>query len=124
LAIAERLRQAGCEVPNPQGGFYLFPDLSSKRERLSKLGIHGGRQLCQRLLDDTGVATLPGSDFGRPAGELSLRLAYVNFDGGEALAGAAKLEARRQEPDAGFLEAYCAPVMEGIERLATWIEGP
>jgi hypothetical protein len=74
-AIAARLRAAGCRVDDPEGGFYLFPDLSALRERLAARGIHDARLLCERLLEDTGVAVLPGSDFGRSPAELSLRLA-------------------------------------------------
>jgi aspartate aminotransferase len=74
-AITRRLRQAGCELPDPQGGFYLFPNLTTLGDRLCSHGIFSGCQLCERLLEDTGVAALPSSDFGRPAGELSLRLA-------------------------------------------------
>ena len=43
------------------------------------------RELCERLLVETGVAILPGHEFGRPAEELTARLAYVNFDGEQAL---------------------------------------
>ena len=40
----------------------------------------------QKLLEDTGVALLPGSVFGRPEDELTARFAYVDFDGAKALA--------------------------------------
>ncbi|MGD9299518.1 MAG: aminotransferase class I/II-fold pyridoxal phosphate-dependent enzyme [Thiohalocapsa sp.] len=120
-AIAARLRAAGCALDDPEGGFYLFPDLSPFRERLAAHGIHDARLLCERLLEDTGVAVLPGSDFGRSPTELSLRLAYVNFDGTRALEGAAELNAEAVA-DAGFLAEHCADSMAGIERLASWLE--
>ena len=120
-AIAARLRTAGCDVDDPEGGFYLFPDLSALRERLTARGIHDARLLCERLLEDTGVAVLPGSDFGRSPAELSLRLAYVNFDGAAALRGAAALD-DATAVDADFLDEYCADAMTGIERMAGWFE--
>lgn len=120
-AVAARLRAAGCDLDDPEGGFYLFPDLSAFRERLAARGIHDARLLCERLLEDTGVAVLPGSDFGRAPTELSLRLAYVNFDGARALAGAADLD-DEAVADAGFLAAHCADSMAGIERMAQWLE--
>jgi aspartate aminotransferase len=120
-AIAARLRAAGCDVDDPQGGFYLFPELGALRERLAARGIHDARLLCERLLTDTGVAVLPGSDFGRSPAELSLRLAYVNFDGAAALEGAARLDDGARA-DAAFLAAYCADCMAGIERMAQWLE--
>jgi aspartate aminotransferase len=120
-AITARLRSAGCSVDDPEGGFYLFPDLTSFRERLAARGIHDARLMCERILEDTGVAVLPGSDFGRSPAELSLRLAYVNFDGAAALQGAAGLD-DTAIADQGFLTAYCADSMAGIERLARWLE--
>ena len=120
-AIATRLRAAGCDLDDPEGGFYLFPDLSALRERLAARGIHDARLLCERLLEDTGVAVLPGSDFGRSPAELSLRLAYVNFDGARALEGAAALD-DAAVADSGFLAEYCADSMAGIERMARWFE--
>jgi aspartate aminotransferase len=121
-AIAARLRAAGCDLDDPEGGFYLFPDLSALRARLAARGIHDARLLCERLLEDTGVAVLPGSDFGRSPAELSLRLAYVNFDGAAALTGAAALN-DDAIADADFLAEYCADSMAGIERMARWFEG-
>ncbi len=121
-AIAARLREAGCDLDEPEGGFYLFPDLSAFRARLAARGIHDARLLCERLLQDTGVAVLPGSDFGRSPTELSLRLAYVNFNGTQALAGAASLP-DDAVADADFLAEHCADSMAGIERMAQWLEG-
>jgi aspartate aminotransferase len=120
-AIAARLRSTGCRLDDPEGGFYLFPDLSALRERLAARGIHDARLLCERLLEDTGVALLPGSDFGRSPAELSLRLAYVNFDGAAALTGASALD-ETAHADAGYIDAYCADSMAGVERMARWFE--
>jgi aspartate aminotransferase len=120
-AIAERLRQAGCRVDDPEGAFYLFPDLSALAPALAAHGIHDARLLAERLLEDTGVAVLPGSDFGRSTAELSLRLAYVNFDGAAALTGAAALDDTARA-DMDFIAAYCADCYEGVERLARWLE--
>ncbi|MFH0921272.1 MAG: pyridoxal phosphate-dependent aminotransferase [Fibrobacterota bacterium] len=44
----------------PEGAFYCFPDASA----LYKNGITGSMDLSQRLLDTTGVATVPGIAFG------------------------------------------------------------
>ena len=37
--------------------------------------------MCNQLLKDTGVAVLPGCDFGFPKDKLVFRLSYVDFDG-------------------------------------------
>ena len=48
-------------------------------------GIATAESLCNRWLENTGVAILIGTDFGRPHGELSIRLAYVDFEGAAAI---------------------------------------
>lgn len=118
--LAVRLRAAGAGCDDPDGAFYLFPDLDAHRERLAARDIRTSAELCERLLQDTGVALLPGTDFGRPSAELTCRLAYVDFDGGQALAAAGALG-----PDAlpgeDFLRAHCPRVCEAADRLVAWI---
>ena len=115
-----QLHQAGAEVEPPSGGFYLFPDFAPHAAALEARGIRTGADLCKRLLDETGVAILPGSAFGLPPESLTARLAYVNFDGARALAGAEVLP--KNEPvDEEFLRTYCANVMTATERIADWL---
>ncbi|MEC9071332.1 MAG: pyridoxal phosphate-dependent aminotransferase, partial [Myxococcota bacterium] len=85
LRLTGILRGAGANVPDPEGGFYLMPDFTPLAEGLAARGIHTGETLVERALEETGVAFLPGSCFGRPEGELTARLAFVDFDGGRAL---------------------------------------
>ena len=78
-------------------------------------------QLCERLLQDTGVAILPGSDFGRSLPELTARIAYVDFDGARALA-ATEVLPRDRPLDESFLQTYCAPVIMAIDRICNWLQ--
>lgn len=107
---AERLNNAGVATAAPEGGFYLFPDFAGWRELLAERGIHTSDQLCERLLEEAGVALLPGTAFGMPADELVARLSYVNFD------GAAALNAPLDD-----LEAIAAPVMDGLDAIRGWL---
>jgi aspartate aminotransferase len=116
--IAAHLRQAECHLPEPEGGFYLFPDFSAHRESLCRRGIVSSAQLCERLLEEAGVACLPGTDFGRPATELTVRLAYVDFDGAAALRAAAN----RQIIDEAFLQQNCGRVVAATERILAWLQ--
>ena len=59
----------GVRCARPEGAFYAFPDVREVEER-SGLAT---RELAARLLDDYGVAVLPGTDFG-PGGAGHLRL--------------------------------------------------
>ncbi len=113
----QELRSAGATVPQPRGGFYLFPNVESLRTRL---GIENGADLCSQLLDDTGVAVLPGGDFGRPASELSMRIACVDFDGAAAMQGIGTV-AGTDVPDEAFLREYCQPTVDGIGKLCNWL---
>ena len=84
----DRLKKAGIELTPPEGAFYLFPDFGAFKPALGKAGISTSTALCEKLLEETGVATLPGSAFGRDPVELTLRIAYVDFDGTAALIAA------------------------------------
>jgi aspartate aminotransferase len=119
--LARRLSRAGVHVPEPKGGFYLFPDFEPLRDRLAPRAITSSEALCERLLEETGVAMLPGSAFGRPAEELTARLAYVDFDGARALVAAEGVAAVR-DLDRAFLATYCDNVVTGIERVCEWLQ--
>jgi aspartate aminotransferase len=116
------LTEAGIRVHNPNGAFYLFVDLEPFRRLLSDRGIHDSREMCTRLLTETGVATLPGADFERPLEELSARLAYVNFDGAQTLTAGRGVPLDQDLP-ADFLDMHCANTIEAIRRIAGWISG-
>lgn len=120
LHVTNTLRKAGIDVTQPMGGFYLFPDFSVWQEKLAKRKIYTSAELCETLLQDTGVAILPGTEFGRPATELTARLAYVDFDGAKALQAAARASVP-DELDSHFLESYCRNVLDGIDRMCDWI---
>jgi aspartate aminotransferase len=118
----KRLRAAGAMQPDPTGGFYLFPDFSALKDSLEARGIRTSRQMCEKLLDDTGVAALPGSEFGRPANELTMRLAYVDFDGARAHASLATMPKSAPVTEE-FLRDHCDRVMRAIELICEWIKG-
>lgn len=110
-----RLSQAGAILSPSDGGFYLFPRFEHRRAGLATRGIEDGPAFCERLLEETSVAVLPGNCFGRPLRELSLRLAVVDFDGGRALA-----EAERRPVDETFVQTYCPRVTTAIDRMSEW----
>lgn len=117
---ASILRKGNIEVNDPTGGFYLFLDFSSLTERFHKRGITNGAILCDRLLEECGVAILPGVDFNRPEAELSARLSYVDFDGAKALATSYTIPIHEKLP-ADFLTQYCGNVIEAAEKMVAWI---
>jgi aspartate aminotransferase len=117
---AQTLAEAGLNVRSPRGAFYLFPDFSPLAEKLAARGVTDGKSLGDRLLEDAGVAVLPGSAFGRSRGELTARLSYIDFNGAAALEASEKtpLEAPLTET---FLRQHCHKVVAGIDELAAWL---
>ena len=115
-----RLSDANLTVAPPRGAFYVFPDFKPVRAELRSRGIFTSVELSERLLEETGVATIPGASCGRPPSELTLRMAYVDFDGKNALA-ASRACPPDDDLDDAFLRRHCAPVTEAMDRVADWL---
>ena len=82
--LSALLNQQNIQVVTPEGGFYVLADFTYFRDALTTAGITNANQLAQALLEHTGVAALPGDDFGLKQG-LLLRMAFVDFDGHKLL---------------------------------------
>ena len=65
---------------------------------------------------------LPGEAFGRPEDELTVRMAYVDFDGARALAVAQEMGAD-EALNGDFLETFCPNVTTAVERMCAWASG-
>lgn len=113
--IHEGLVNAGIRVHPPQGAFYLLLDFSPFADKFSTMSIEGDSQLCKRLIDDIGVALLPGTSFGLPADAFTARLAYVDFD------GVAALEAVNQGNADNVINEQAQKMMNGIQLLIDWL---
>ncbi|TMD95301.1 MAG: aminotransferase class I/II-fold pyridoxal phosphate-dependent enzyme, partial [Chloroflexi bacterium] len=61
----------GVRCARPQGSFYVFPNIEG-----TGFDEH---ELAARLLNEAGVAVLPGTAFG-PAGKGFIRLAYTQSE--------------------------------------------
>ncbi|PLY13350.1 MAG: aspartate aminotransferase [Sedimenticola sp.] len=118
--LASRLQRIGAEVPMPEGGFYLFPSFEPFRDNLQQRGIESSHEFCERLLQETGVAMLPGVEFGRPDNELTCRLAFVDFDGARALVSAETHPLEQPLPE-DFLEQHCNRVITAIDLVCDWV---
>ncbi len=118
--ITNRLRAAGVRLHSPAGAFYLWLDFGPLADALAARGITDSDTLCERLLDDTGVAILSGSCFERPEGELTARLAYVDFDGARALDLSRQTPVDQPLSDPALHQA-CGRVLDGVDRLCAWL---
>ena len=93
----------------PQGAFYLMPEFPNKRFKTST-------ELCERILDETGVAMLPASDFGFGPKKMLSRLCYIDFDGSEFL----KAPINSKFIEDKIIEKYAPNVVEGVKKLSNW----
>lgn len=67
--VSRRLKEMGLSFPEPEGAFYVFPDIS-------RFGL-SDEAFCTRLITEGGVATVPGSCFGCPG---HIRISYCCAD--------------------------------------------
>ena len=118
---ASTLIDAGIKVRMPVGAFYIFPDFQPFEEILNERNICDSKTLCKQLLDDTGVALLPGSDFGRETKELSARLAYVNFNGKETLRKSMEIS-EETTLTMEHLSESVLDIVNGINEIINWIK--
>lgn len=116
-----QMKAKNVSMPVPKGGFYLFPNFEYYREKLAVKGILTSFELCERLLKDTGVAILPGIDFGRSTDELTCRLAFVDFDG-EAELEKAMSENSTEPVSDEFLTTYCNKMIQATSLLTEWLD--
>ncbi len=67
--VCRRLDRMGLTYPQPQGAFYVFPDIS-------RFGL-GADEFCTRMMHEAKVAAVPGTCFGT---EGHIRLSYCYSD--------------------------------------------
>ncbi len=116
-SIIAKFQKTKVDVLAPQGGFYIFPDFDQYRQLFQKKGILTSTDLCDQLLQDTGVAILPGVDFGRPKDELTVRIAYVDFDGTAALKNFPDHAALNDD----YLQKYCGRTLRAVDIIVDWL---
>ena len=73
-------------------------------------------QLCDVILKETGVAMLPGSDFGFKPKKMLTRLSYTDFDGIEFFKNVESHKSISEE----MVKTYAPNVVEGVTKLSNW----
>jgi len=108
----DKLRSIGIEVQPAYGGFYLFPNFTKLCKQSDAV------EFSRQVLQETGVALLPGSSFGRPTQELTTRLCFVDFDGAKAL----NHIDLHGEIEQKHLNILFPRMLKGIDQLIEWVE--
>ena len=81
-----------------------------------KANFSSSSEMCKDILDKTGVALLPGSDFGLDRKKMVVRLSYTDFDG----AGFLKRISGRRKLDNDDLNKYAPNIVNGTLALKEW----
>ena len=109
--VYENLKSNKVLINKPQGGFYLMPEFLNKKFNTSS-------DMCDNILKETGVALLPGSDFGFDKKKMLARLSFTDFDGEEFMSKTQN----EQEIDKSLILKLAPKVVEGVDRLKKWSE--
>ena len=107
--VYENLKSNVINVTKSEGGFYLFPEFTNAKFSTSS-------EMCNDILNKTGVALLPGSDFGLDSNKMIARLSYTDFDGSNFL----KNTLGSKNLDKVDLEKYAPNIVEGVMELKKW----
>ena len=107
--VYECLKSNVINISKPEGGFYLFPEFTNAKFLSSS-------EMCKDILSKTGVALLPGSDFGLDSSKMLARLSFTDFDGANFLnntLGSNKL-------DYDDLKKNAPNIVDGVAALKQW----
>ncbi len=98
-------------ISEPQGGFYMMPEFLNNKFKTSS-------EMCDSILKDTGVALLPGSDFGFNLNKMLARLSFTDFNGQEFMEGIDD----DKLIDEITINKFAPKIVEGVEKLKKWSE--
>ena len=107
--VYENLNSNVINIAKPEGGFYLFPEFTNTK-------FSSSSEMCRDILNKTGVALLPGSDFGIEKNKMLARLSYTDFDGVNFLKNTSGSK-RLHNDD---LRKYAPNIVDGVSKLKKW----
>ena len=109
--VYENLKSNNVIISKPKGGFYLMPEFVNKNFSTSS-------EMCKTILRDTGVALLPGSDFGCSEKKMLARLSFTDFDGSSFMNDIKK----NKNIDLKSINNFAPKIVEGTKKLREWSE--
>ena len=109
--VFENLKSNTISINKPQGGFYLMPEFLTQKFSTSE-------EMCSNILNETGVALLPGSDFGFSKERMITRLSFTDFNGGEFMQNIKKTK----KIDINSISKFAPKIVEGTKKLKLWSE--
>ena len=109
--VFENLKSNTISMNKPQGGFYLMPEFLIEKFSTSE-------EMCSNILKETGVALLPGSDFGFSKERMITRLSFTDFNGDEFMQNVKKTK----KVDMNSISKFAPKIIEGTKKLKDWVE--
>ena len=109
--VYNNLRSNKVLINEPQGGFYLMPEFLNKK-------FNSSADMCDSILNNTGVALLPGSDFGFDQNKMLARLSFTDFDGQKFMN---KIDDNKKI-DNDTINEFAPKIIEGVNKLKKWSE--
>ncbi len=109
--VYDNLRSNKVLISKPQGGFYLMAEFLDKKFQTSE-------EMCKDLLNNTGVALLPGSDFGIPKDKMIARLSFTDFNGENFM----KNTSSKENINLDTISKFAPKIVEGTKKLKDWVE--
>jgi len=109
--VYENLKSNKVLINKSQGGFYLMPEFLNKKFNTSS-------EMCDDILKKTGVALLPGSDFGFDKNKMLARLSFTDFDGQNFMNQTQNIK----KIDNDLILKLAPKIAEGVEKLKKWSE--
>jgi len=79
--------------------------------------VNTSTKLARRLLDDTGVAGLPGVHFGFSKDILNMRFSYVNFCGNKVMESLSL----GRTTTSRFIDEHCPRTIKAFKKIASWV---
>ena len=107
--VYENLKSNKVLINKPQGGFYLMPEFVGKKYKTSS-------EMCKDILEKTGVALLPGSDFGFNENKMLVRLSFTDFDGNEFMK-----KTQNDYIDKEMIKKFAPRIVAGVDKLKNWL---
>ena len=107
--VYKNLKSNKVLINKPEGGFYLMPEFLNTTFKSSI-------EMCNNILKETGVALLPGSDFGFHKDKMLARLSFTDFKGMDFMNNINS----ETKIDDDLIKKLAPKITEGVKRLKNW----
>ena len=112
ILVYNKFKYLNIKTSIPMGGWYIFIDLNKFKEKFLKNNINNDIELAERLINDIGLITVSGSNFGYQGYYLRFSIVDINFKNNDN-----NIE-NKSEFDYNFMAKR---IVKGIEELNKWL---